>query len=201
MTRSLLYTAAGVLCLGAILSTTNLSTPPLNRIGIVQAQSQPQPSEAERMTLERLATLLQEASSALGSELGGSGLEESTGRWQFTVNERTVTVIADAESDRMRIVTPVVPADTLAPQQVQAMLVANFHSALDARYALTSGTVVSVFLHPLSSLQDTDLRSGLNQVVNLAANFGTSYSSGGLGFVPNGEPQETEPSREADILI
>ncbi|WP_169611489.1 hypothetical protein [Nodosilinea sp. P-1105] len=37
-------------------------------------------------------------------------------------------------------------------------------------------------MHPLSSLQANDLRSALHQVVKLAENFGTSYSSEGLSF-------------------
>ncbi|MEO0827465.1 MAG: hypothetical protein AAFY67_17815, partial [Cyanobacteria bacterium J06642_9] len=91
--------------------------------------------------------------------------------------------------------------NTLSAQQVQAMLVANFHSTLDARYAVTNGTVVAVFVHPLASLQAADLQSGLRQVANLATNFGTSYSSGELGFLPNGEPQETLPSIEKELGI
>ena len=70
------------------------------------------------------------------------------------------------------------------------MLVANFHAALDARYAVTDGTVVAVYVHPLASLQANELRSALRQVANLAANFGTSYSSGELGFGPENAPAD-----------
>ncbi|MEM7595784.1 MAG: hypothetical protein AAF383_30500, partial [Cyanobacteria bacterium P01_A01_bin.83] len=66
------------------------------------------------------------------------------------------------------------------------MMVANFHTALDARYAISNGVVVTTFIHPLSSLQERDLLSALNQVSSLAETFGTSYTSGEVLFVPGG---------------
>lgn len=80
----------------------------------------------------------------------------------------------------MRIFTPVVPATELSPIQIQSVLLANFHTALDARYTLSDDALVAAFIHPLSSLNDDYLRSALSQVATLADNFGTSYSSGAL---------------------
>ena len=74
------------------------------------------------------------------------------------------------------------------------MLVANFHNALDARYAVSNGNVFAAFLHPLSSLEENDLRSALRQVSQLVANFGTTYSSGGLQFAPGEEEPTLLPS-------
>lgn len=82
---------------------------------------------------------------------------------------------------------------------MEIILVANFHTALDARYAVANGAVVSVFVHPLSSLQEADLRSGLCQVATLANNFGTSHSSGALGFGDEGEPRKVSPAGEASL--
>ncbi|MEO1127650.1 MAG: hypothetical protein AAFX95_26750 [Cyanobacteria bacterium J06639_16] len=155
-------------------------------------QAQTRPDLLEEMTIERLEEILQDAA---------NDLQGGEGQWQLTLEGQSIIVLADAASNRMRIVAPVVAANTLSAQQVQAMLVANFHSALDARYAVTNGTVVAVFVHPFASLQAADLRSGLRQVANLATNFGTSYSSGELGFLPNGEPQETLPSIEKELGI
>ena len=138
-------------------------------------------TQLQAMTLERLENILQ----AEGNELRGP-----TGQWQLTIENQTIIVLADATNDRMRIFTPVMPAASLSVAQVEAMLVANFHAALDARYAVTDGTVVAVYVHPLASLQANELRSALRQVANLAANFGTSYSSGELGFGPENSPTD-----------
>ncbi len=32
------------------------------------------------------------------------------------------------------------------------MMIANFHTALDARYAISDGVIYAAFIHPLSSL-------------------------------------------------
>ena len=138
-------------------------------------------TQLQTMTLERLENILQ----AEGNDLLGQ-----TGQWQLTIEDQTVIVLADATNDRMRIFTPVAPAASLSVAQVEAMLVANFHAALDARYAVTDGNVVAVYVHPLASLQANELRSALQQVANLAANFGTSYSSGELGFGPENAPAD-----------
>lgn len=139
---------------------------------IAQAQTQ----QAEGMTLARLEAILREEATAL---------EGDRGQWQLTLGDRPVIVLADAPNNRMRIVAPIVSASELSAEQVQSMLLANFHTALDARYALSDDTVVSIFVHPLSSLDESYLRSALSQVVTAADTFGTSYSSGEIGFGPN----------------
>lgn len=147
----------------AIATLLAISTPAL---------AQPAPG-LQTMTVDRLGQILQ-------SEL--RTLEGEDGRWQFQIGERTVIVLADAGSDRMRVFSPVISVDALTGPQVQAMLAANFHTALDARYAVTDGTVVAVYVHPLSTLQGDNFRSALRQVVSLAETFGTSYSSNELNF-------------------
>jgi hypothetical protein len=62
------------------------------------------------------------------------------------------------------------------------LLGANFDRALDARYASGRGYLWSVFLHPLSSLTDSEFLDGVEQVVTLARNYGTSYASSNLLF-------------------
>lgn len=115
-------------------------------------------------------------------------------QWQLSVRGRQLLTIVDPRSDRMRIVSPVGNLNDLSSDQVFKMMVANFHTALDARYAFVGdGTVVAVYLHPLSSLQERDLRSALQQVAELANTFGTTYSSGEMLF---GSPQEAEPEAE-----
>ncbi|MEO0409240.1 MAG: hypothetical protein AAF289_18005, partial [Cyanobacteria bacterium P01_A01_bin.135] len=82
--------------------------------------------------------------------------------------------------------------EDLTPAQVGNILIANFHTTLDARYAVSDGTVVATYLHPLSTLQEQDLRSAVRQVVSLAETFGTTYTSGELLFGPTGEAAQPE---------
>ncbi|MEM9979184.1 MAG: type III secretion system chaperone [Cyanobacteria bacterium P01_D01_bin.2] len=138
--------------------------------------------QLQPMTLDRLDQILQ-------SEV--DNVEGGDGQWQFSVGGRAVVVLADARNDRMRVFSPVVPVEELTAQQVQAMLAANFHTALDARYAVTDGAVVAAYLHPLGTLQADNFRSALRQVVSLAETFGTSYSSNELNF---GLRQRQQPS-------
>ena len=140
------------------------------------------PERLEQMTLTRLEQILQ-------SEV--DNVDGTNGQWRFSVGGRAVVVLADATNDRMRVFSPVAPVEELTAQRVQAMLAANFHTALDARYAVTDGAVVSVYVHPLSTLQGDNFRSALRQVVSLAETFGTSYSSNELNF---GLRQRQQPS-------
>ncbi|MGF1522790.1 MAG: hypothetical protein ACFBSF_10800 [Leptolyngbyaceae cyanobacterium] len=188
MNRTILQAVSGVAFIGTLIGISHLSSSPLPVSETVLVQTQNGPNKLEAMTLERLAAILQEEA---------LDLEGGDGQWQLLIEGQQLLVITDAASDRMRIVTPVAEANTLSVEQVEAMLVANFHTALDARYAVTEGTVVSVFVHPLSSLQEADLRSGLYQVATLANTFGTSYSSGGLGF---GAPEEGT-AQEGEVQI
>ncbi|WP_227500008.1 YbjN domain-containing protein [Synechococcus sp. PCC 7335] len=149
---------------------------------VIQAQS-PSSTSTGDMTLERLATVLRETD----SEVQGAN-----GQWQLTVGDRPVVVLADASRDRMRIIAPVVAVSELSPQSVQNILLANFHTSLDARYAISDDTLVSVFVHPLRSLEEDYLRSAISQVATLADTFGTTYSSGGLGFGPGSESSRQE---------
>lgn len=156
------------------------------------AQTQ-QSIDALAMTPTRLEMILEEE---------GTNVRSQNNQWQLDLENQTLLVLVNEERDRMRIVTPVVPITQLTPDQVGHTLVANFHTALDARYAVTDDMLVSVFVHPLSSLQEDDLRSALHQVANLANNFGTTYSSEGMIFGPTRQPSQDQPVElEGDLAI
>lgn len=143
-------------------------------IPLVPTSAYAQPQERlQVMTIERMDNILR-------SEV--DNVDGENGQWQFSVGGRAVVVLADARNDRMRVFSPVLPVDELTATQVQAMLAANFHTALDVRYAVTDRAVVAVYVHPLSTLQVNNFRSALRQVVSLAETFGTSYSSNELNF-------------------
>lgn len=150
----------------------------------VSAQSAPEEFSLEPMNIETLDAILQEQVSNITTQ---------PGQWRFSINEISIVVLADGNADRMRIFAPVINTEELTPEQTSKMMLANFHTALDARYAITDDLVVSTFIHPLSSLQKKDLLSALNQVSSLVATFGTQYSSGELLFVPRGNGNGENP--------
>ena len=76
-------------------------------------------------------------------------------------------------------------------------LVANFHTALDTRYAIADGVIYSAFIYPLGSLTEEDLRSAIKQVTKARNTFGTEYSSGGIYF-PGREYEDKEEPEKLD---
>ncbi len=91
-------------------------------------------------------------------------------------------MVSDSQADRMRIMAPVDDLDGHSTDHLITLMEANFHSALDARYALKGTRIYALFLHPLSSLGATEASAAMDQVANLAHTYGTSYSSTGLHF-------------------
>ena len=151
----------------------------------VLAQSQVESLELESMTGERLDSILRSQI----PELQGGG-----GQWRFLVNDIPIIVLADSRANRMRIVAPVAEVADLNAEQIQSMLVANFHTTLDGRYAVNRDSVIATYVHPLDSLQERDLLSALNQVTSLVTTFGTTYSSGEVIFAPGAGERQNAPS-------
>lgn len=128
---------------------------------------------AEPMTGERLGELVARIDENV--EVVGNG-------YIFSVGERQLRVVYDEAANRMRVITPIIPATTLPEELLERMLQANFDAVLDVRYAIGSGTVWSVFVHPLSSLTDEDFLSGVAQTAVAAETFGSSFTSGVVVF-------------------
>ena len=101
---------------------------------------------------------------------------------EFTCQGVRQMLIYDVRADRMRIISPIVATEDLKPGQLAKAMEANFHTALDARYAVSNGAVWAAFIHPLSDLTEHELRAALRQVANAKTTFGTTYSSGDLVF-------------------
>lgn len=140
---------------------------------------------AQPMNLLRMDRILHDEAGEIDGDLGA---------WTLLYGDRFLVVLTDELANRMRIFTPVIAEDELKEDQWQALLEANFHSALDAKYGLYNGYVVSVFTHPLRELTELQLVDALQQVVTLADTFGTTYSSTDLLF-GKGLMQETDPPR------
>ncbi len=129
--------------------------------------------QAAGMNNERLESIIRKLD---------ANAEGVPGFWRFTVAERELLVITDESANRMRIISGVAEVKNIDAERMIRMMQANFDSALDARYAVAKEVLWSVFLHPLATLAERDFVSGVAQVVNLAATYGSTYSSGALTF-------------------
>ena len=109
-------------------------------------------------------------------------LEEEKGYILFKYLGVKMALLSDVDHNRMRIVAPITKYSSLAPNIKDSLMNSNFHSALDARYAVSEDALYACFIHPLSSLNEDDFNSALKQVCNLSSSFGKTYSSGQLEF-------------------
>ena len=102
--------------------------------------------------------------------------------WQLSHASVQMAVVTDPKADRMRILSPVARVADLQPEVMAVLLEANYHRALDARYATSDGIVYAVYIHPLGALENAQVRSGIEQVANLVRTFGSTFSSTDLSF-------------------
>jgi len=126
-------------------------------------------------------------------------LEGNPGNWQVIYGEQVLFVLTDETNNRMRIFTPIADQKDINKEDLATMLEANFHAALDAKYALYGGFVVSLFTHPLKELTDHQFKDAFKQVAVAAQNFGTTYSSTDLIF--GGGAVEEETPTETDKKV
>ena len=105
--------------------------------------------------------------------------------YQFLYNNAMLICIHDENANRMRIITPVVKREELGEEELLNALVANFHSVLDVKYALSDEILWSVFTHPLQQLSKEQVIDAIQQVYASAITFGTSYSSTDMIFPGN----------------
>jgi hypothetical protein len=132
------------------------------------------------VTADELERVLREAA---------DDMEGEDGRWQLRLHEVALACMVDVRFDRMRIIAPIAELEEVNDEVRDACLDANFHTALDARYATSDGVLYAAFIHPLSSLDAELALSALGQVANLVETFGTTFSSGSLifGTPPRGQ--------------
>ena len=179
---------------GSAIAASLVGKVALDSFAVAPAQAQVRPTQSRLMlmTVERLEGILSQETNDFRAE---------NGQWRFTFEGRPMVALVDVAVNRMRIVAPITAAANLTGEQIQNILVANFHTTLDGRYAVTNGTVVATFVHPLSSLQENDLQAALRQISQLAENFGSTYSSGELLLRPGGQSQQQRNSQEGNLEI
>lgn len=131
------------------------------------------PGQAADMTQQRMHSIIQEA--AGDAVVAGNMV-------RFTFDGVELLCVSDVAADRMRIISPIVALDSVDSEQMLLALMANFHSVLDARYAVSDGVLYAAYIHPLSPLADTEVVAAISQVATAARTYGGSYTSGELFF-------------------
>lgn len=133
---------------------------------------------AEGMSQDGLADVIR----SIDSNATGSGRV-----LEFSFGQVRMASVSDGVHGRMRIVAPVGPLAELTPAQVVAILDANYHTTLDARYGSSEGVLYAAFIHPLAPLTVEQVRSAVRQVASLVKTFGTTFSSGELSYGNQGQ--------------
>ncbi|NAS30383.1 hypothetical protein GTQ40_05325 [Flavobacteriaceae bacterium R38] len=142
---------------------------------------------AQDMTSARIGEIISSVSDSIQTN--------GTSTWQFLYKDRLIICITDENANRMRIISPIVEREKLEEEQILNSLVANFHTALDVKYAISDEILWSVFTHPLKELTNHQVEDAISQVYYANLTFGVSYSSTTLTFPGNTQKKE-EPKKE-----
>mgnify|MGYP003869232939 CR=1 FL=1 len=133
-------------------------------------------THSQEMSSKKLAALIAQVSDTVTAN--GNSI-------QFMYKQRPLFCIYDENANRMRIISPITETKDLEEEQMLNALVANFHSALDVKYALSDEIMWSVFIHPLKELSDHQVLDAIDQVYGASITFGFTYSSTNLVFPGN----------------
>ena len=136
---------------------------------------------AQDMNPEKLKELITNVADT--TSVNGSSIK-------FIYNQTMLICVSDETANRMRIISPIVDHKELEEEQILNALVANFHSALDVKYALSDEIIWSVFIHPLKELTNHQVKDAIEQVYRANVTFGTTYSSTDLVFSGNTKKEE-----------
>lgn len=121
-------------------------------------------------------------------------------QWRFKIKKVPFICIADSTHNRLRIISPIAHSNKLTEELKTASLIANFHTALDVKYAITEDILWSVFTHPFKELSEQQLLDAISQVYFANVNFGTTFSSTALVF-PGKKPTQKTPPKKSKKLI
>ena len=113
------------------------------------------------------------------------------GHWEFEIDNTRFICLTDVTHNRMRIISPIIEADKATPDQMQQCMEANFHSALDVKYAIADGFIWSAFIHPLKELTRDQLFDAMLQVRAASLTYGDTFTSTDLVF-----PKSEEKKRK-----
>ena len=104
------------------------------------------------------------------------------GQWEVDYMGKNIMIITDEKNNRMRIMTPIIEVKNLKKNEMEEAMKANFHKALDVKYAIYKEIVWSLFVHPLAELSESQFHDGVKQVYNASYSFGSTYQSTDIIF-------------------
>lgn len=107
------------------------------------------------------------------------------GYWEVLYKDLKLAIITDENHNRMRVICPIAHTGELQYSVLLEALQANFHSALDVKYAISDDIIWTVFIHPLKELSENQFIDALKQVYFGTKTFGTTYTSTDLVFPAN----------------
>ena len=145
---------------------------------------------SQDMNNEKLETIYASVSDSIVGNPGG---------WQFFIKEIPIMSITDSNHNRMRIISPIVNSNSVSDELIRAAMVANFHTALDVKYAVSDGILWSVFIHPLKELSEEQVKDAVSQVYHANINFGTTFASTSLSFP--GSIQEDKEEKPEELKL
>lgn len=133
-------------------------------------------AEAQQMNQEKLYSLIESVSDST---------VRTNNNIHFKYKNRMLICVTDEKANRMRIISPIAERSQLDDEILLNALVANFHTALDVKYAISDELIWSVFAHPLRELSASQVKDAIEQVYNANITFGSTYTSTGLIFPGN----------------
>ena len=122
-------------------------------------------------------------------------IQGESGRWQFVINDVMFFCVTDTAHSRMRNISPITESNTSDEDQKTLLLLANFHTALDIKYAISYDVLWSAFIHPLRELTVAQVKDAVSQVYYANITFGTTYTSTDLVF-PGKPKKEAKQIKE-----
>ena len=128
---------------------------------------------SQNMTNDKLETIVRSMADSI---------QGRSGNWQFSIKDRLFICVTDQENNRMRIMSPITEQKELAYTDMLKVMEANFHTALDVKYAIAHDLLWSVFIHPLRELSESQVVDAIQQVYVAAMTYGSTYSSSSLSF-------------------
>jgi len=109
-------------------------------------------------------------------------IEGAAGNWEFVINDIHFICLTDELHNRMRIIAHIRDHNAMTKDDLKRCLEANFHSALDVKYAISDKALWAIFVHSLKELSDLQVEDAVKQVYSAVMTYGTTYSSSNLYF-------------------
>lgn len=148
-------------------------------------------SFSQNMTNGKMGTIFEQMADSI---------QGKNGQWQFKINDVFFVCVTDSTHNRMRIMSPIAEESRLDETLLRASLIANFHTALDVKYAISDDILWAVFIHPLKELTKQQVLDAISQTYYANINFGTSFSSTSLVF-PGRKPAKKPTKKQKTIKI